>query len=66
VDVPDVNVTNQVNPTPVEVTNQVASPDVIVNLKQADKIVSTVFRDANGRIAIVETENESNVSEENE
>lgn len=58
---PDVTVNNQVNPTPVEITNQIDSPDVTVNLKQADKLVSTVYRDASGRIAQVDTENQSDV-----
>lgn len=62
--VPSVNVTNEVNPTPIEVKNEVQSPDVTVNLKQADKITSTVYRDSLGRISQVETENDSTVEGE--
>lgn len=64
---PDVNIRNEVQPTPVEITNQVDVPDVTVNnevttpevnvtFKQADRVVSTVKRDAQGRIVEVDTE----------
>jgi hypothetical protein len=67
VDAPQVDVINQVQPTPVEIINQVPVPDVTinspveVNLKQSEKITSTVYRDAQGRIAEVVTENETDV-----
>lgn len=70
VDAPQVDITNEVQPTPIEITNQVSSPDVVVNspvevnLKQSDKLISTVYRDQLGRIAQVETEQETDVTED--